>query len=222
MITNKVFNFLEELSINNNREWFQIHKSEYQVALKEVEETATEMITGLQKFDSRLVGLEAKKCIFRIYRDVRFSKDKVPYKDHFGVFISPGGKNSSVPGYYLHIQPGESFIGGGVWMPPANELFAIRQEIYYNYEQYLSITENSKFKDSFPTLDGTYKNIKAPKGFESDFEGIDILKNKCYFFAHNLSKEWLLKPNSTNEMIELMHTIYPFNQFLQQAIENIE
>lgn len=222
MITNNVFNFLEELSINNNREWFQIHKSEYQIALKEVEETATEIITGLQKFDPRLAGLEAKKCIFRIYRDVRFSKDKVPYKDHFGIFISPGGKNSSVPGYYLHIQPGESFLGGGVWMPPANELYAIRQEIYYNYEQYSSITGNPEFRKSFPQLDGTFKNIKAPKGFEPDFEGIETLKYKCFFFGHDLTKEWLLKPESTAEIIEKFHILLPFNQFLQQAIENIE
>lgn len=222
MITTNVFNFLEELALNNNREWFQIHKSEYQIALKEVEETASKIISGLQKVDSRLSGLDAKKCIFRIYRDVRFSKDKVPYKDHFGVFFSPGGKNSSTPGYYLHIQPGQSFLGGGVWMPPANELYAIRQEIYYNYEQFNSIIQKPDFKESFPQLDGTFKNIKAPKGFDPEFEGIDTLKYKCFFFGQDLSKEWLLKPNSTEAIIEKFQSLLPFNQFLQQAIENIE
>lgn len=220
MIALKTIEFLETLSENNNREWFNEHKSWYQESLKNVEETASFILTAIQKFDPRLAGVDVKKCIFRIYRDVRFSKDKAPYKTHFGVFFAPGGKNSFAPGYYFHLEPNQSFIGGGVWMPPAPELFAIRQEIYYNFEEFKKITNEGLFKDKYPVLDDTFKNVKAPKGFEADFEGIDIIKHKCFFYAHQLTKQELTSPNFDQNIVELLHTILPLNQFLQRSTES--
>ena len=219
MITIKTFEFLEELQKNNTREWFNEHKSWYQESLKNVEETASYILTSIQKFDSRLAGVDVKKCIFRIYRDVRFSKDKSPYKTHFGVFFAPGGKNSFAPGYYLHIEPNESFIGGGVWMPPTPELFAIRQEIYYNYDEFKKITNDANFKAKYPALEGSFKNVKAPKDFDANFEGIEIIKHKCFFYAHQLSKADLTSTTFDKNVVELLHTVFPVNQFLQRATE---
>jgi uncharacterized protein (TIGR02453 family) len=187
--------------------------------LKNVEETASFILTSIQKFDPRLAGVDVKKCIFRIYRDVRFSKDKSPYKTHFGVFFAPGGKNSFAPGYYLHIEPNESFIGGGVWMPPAPELFAIRQEIYYNYDEFKKITNEVNFKAKYPALEGSFKNVKAPKDFDANFEGIEIIKHKCFFFAHQLSKADITSTTFDKNVVELLHTVFPLNQFLQRATE---
>ena len=219
MLQNSTIEFLEALSVHNDREWFNEHKSWYQESLKDVETNAGLILSAIQKFDLRLLGVDFKKCIFRIYRDVRFSKDKSPYKTHIGVFFAPGGKNSSAPGYYLHIEPEKSFFGGGVWMPPTPELFAIRQEIYYNWEEFKKITNDKNFKDKFPSLDDTFKNVKAPKGFDADFEGIDILKNKCFFYGHELSKKDLTSPDFDQNILDLLQTIAPLNQFLQRATE---
>lgn len=217
MIHNSTLEFLSALTVNNDRAWFNENKSWYLESKLDVETAAGELLLALQKFDSRLVGIDLKKCMFRIYRDVRFSKDKSPYKTHIGVFFVPGGKNSTAPGYYLHIEPGKCMIGGGVWMPSTQELFAIRQEIYYNFEDFRKIIEEKNFKNKFPMLDGTFKNIKAPKGFEADFEGIDILKNKCFFFGKALSDQELTAPNFMDKAEEMLRLLLPFNQFLLNA-----
>lgn len=219
MINNKTLEFLEVLQKNNNREWFNENKSWYQESLKNIEEAAGMLLLAIQKFDPTMAGLDIKKCIFRIYRDVRFSKDKSPYKTHFGIFFAPGGKNSYAPGYYLHIEPEQSFIGGGVWMPPTQALFDIRQEIYYNFKEFTNITTNENFKSKFPTLDDTFKNAKTPKGFEPDFEGLEIIKHKCFFFSHTLSKKDLTSPNFIQDSADLLNILTPFNQFLARAAE---
>lgn len=220
MLRNSPIEFLKALTIHNDREWFNENKSWYLEAKSDVEAVAGQILTNIQKFDPRLMGTDLNKCIFRIYRDVRFSKDKSPYKTHFGIYFAPGGKNSTAPGYYLHIEPGECMIGGGVWMPSPQELFALRQEIYYNWEEFKGITQQPAFKANFPMLDDTFKNVKAPKGFEPDFEGIDILKNKCFFYGHRLSDEELSAPDFSRKVDEMLQILLPFNQFLLRALEN--
>ncbi len=221
MISTNSFNFLIDLTENNNREWFNLNKQRYTQALDEMIGVTSMLIHEIEKFDTSITGLEAKKCIFRIYRDVRFSKDKVPYKNHFGIFFSPNGKNSSMPGYYLHIQPDESFLGGGVWMPDAKELFATRQEIYYNYDTFRKIIDEPAFAKEFPELDHTHKNIKFPKGFDPTFEGVDIIKHKSFFFAQKFTNEQLMAPNAKEKVVELLKKIHPFNSFMRTAFEEI-
>lgn len=219
MISNNIINFLEELSRNNNREWFLAHHDAYQESLSEIKELTSTLLSEIQKIDKRLVGVNSKDCIFRIYRDIRFSKDKTPYKNHFGIYFAPGGKNSSKPGYYLHIEPNESFFGGGAWMSPTNELFAIRQEIYYNYLTYKTIVEEPDFANEFPNLDSTYINKKAPKGFDPNFEGIEILKHKSFFFFQKITNDELSSPHCKEKIVRLFQMLQPFNAFLNSAIE---
>ena len=140
MIQKPTIDFLKKIKTNNNRVWFEKNKSAFVAAKEDVEKNIDEIIVGIRKFDKRLpADLVAKKCVFRIYRDVRFSTDKRPYKNNLGASINPGGKMAVVPGYYIHIEPGRSFVGGGMWMPPAPELGKIRQEIDYNQKEFLKI-----------------------------------------------------------------------------------
>lgn len=142
----KTFAFLKALKKNNNRDWFNDHKSEYENAKDNVLGFIQELVVAFSTFDSSLRGLEAKDCLFRIYRDTRFSKDKTPYKTNLGASINAGGKKSMGPGYYVHLEPGGSFIAGGIWMPPADEVKKIRQEIDYNGKDLKKILTNLRSK----------------------------------------------------------------------------
>ena len=139
MINKNILLFLNELKNNNNRDWFHANKPKYNEAKVEFENYINNLIPEIGKFDNEIKHLEAKECIFRIFRDVRFSKDKSPYKPNFGAYIVKGGKKSGNAGYYLHIEPENSFLGGGIYMPPSNILKAIRIEIYENIDEFKSI-----------------------------------------------------------------------------------
>jgi uncharacterized protein (TIGR02453 family) len=130
-----VLTFLKDLEQNNNREWFNDNKKRYEESRDKVIFLTELMINEIGKFDSQVRGLSPKECVFRIFRDVRFSKDKRPYKTNFGSFICKGGRKSMNPGYYFHIQPGNSFIGGGIYMPPAVPLKAIRNFMAENADE---------------------------------------------------------------------------------------
>ena len=125
----KVIQFLNELSENNNREWFQKNKKWYDESREKVLFLTEVVINEIRKFDPDVPLLEPKDCLFRIFRDVRFSHDKSPYKTNFGSFIAKGGRKSSYAGYYFHIEPSGSFVGGGIYMPAAEPLKAIRDYI---------------------------------------------------------------------------------------------
>ena len=149
----QIFEFLTDLNQNNTREWFTENKDRYQEALEQFRELASSMIAGITSFDPSLDGIDAKQSIFRIYKDVRFSKDKSPYKTHFGCWMTKGGRKSTDAGYYFHLEPGKSFAAAGVWMPPAQQLKLIREEILYKPEAYLEIVikmrENKKIMPWF-------------------------------------------------------------------------
>lgn len=129
MINKTTLDFLTKLKKNNNRPWFDKNKDVYLKAKENFDGFITELLGAVAVFDSGIKGLEAKNCVYRIYRDIRFSKDKTPYKTYFSAGITPGGKNAYAPGYYLHVAPGKSVLAGGIWMPPPPQLNAIRQEI---------------------------------------------------------------------------------------------
>src|SRR5512136_197267 len=134
-----ILSFLEQLQENNNREWFQVNKILYEKAKAEFEEFINSLIPAIAKFDDSVRHVTAKDCIFRIFRDVRFAKDKSPYKTNFGAFMSKGGRKSHGPGYYFHLSPEECFLSGGVWMPAPDVMKKIRQEIYYNIAEFNGI-----------------------------------------------------------------------------------
>ena len=150
MLQSSTLKFLRQLSKNNNREWFNTNKHQYEAAKNDYEQFVDRLIPAIEKFDKSVRGLKAKDCSFRIYRDVRFSKNKAPYKTNFGAYIIAGGKKSMKPGYYFHVQPGgESFVAGGAYMPSSEVLAAIRQEIDYNLKEFEGILKSKTFSKIF-------------------------------------------------------------------------
>jgi len=210
-----VFNFLEQLSRNNNREWFNEHKALYQQAKEEVENIIRAVGQKLVEIDPALQGFtEPAQVLFRIYRDVRFSKDKQPYKTHFGCFFAAGGKQTAFGGYYLHLQPQNAFVSGGVWCPQPAVLKKIRQEIFYNTEDFLRILNAPAFKTFFPKLDEEDMLQRIPTGFPSDFEHGHLLKHKHYTVSSPLTDDVVLSDKFIPHVVKRFEALKPFNAFL--------
>jgi uncharacterized protein (TIGR02453 family) len=215
----KTFNFLKNIKSHNNREWFEKNKAHYLEAKEEHEQFIDKILKGIAKFDKKMnTDLKAKDCVFRIYKDIRFSKDKTPYKTNFGASMNPGGKKSLIAGYYLHIEPGGSFIAGGMWMPEPDMLNAIRQEIDYNPDPFFKILKSASFKKYFKGLDEEDKLKSAPKGFDKDHPHIEILKNKHFIVSHPLSDKALNEKNADAAIISGFKAMYPFLEYLRQAV----
>jgi uncharacterized protein (TIGR02453 family) len=214
-----IFKFLKALAKNNNREWFEKHKGEYLEAKDEFELFVTNLLHDMVKFEPALASLNPKKLTFRIYRDVRFSKDKRPYKTNMGATFSPGGKLMTSPGYYVHIEPGnKSFVAGGLYMPPPEHLTKIRQEIDYDPKGLEKILTEKKFKKLYKGFDEFDKLKTAPKGFAKDHPHLEWLKLKSfiattYFSDADVTSKTFLK--KTSEACQVMK---PLNDYLAEAI----
>ncbi len=218
MIRASTFSFLAELSANNEREWFQFNKARHDEARDNVLEFTAEVIRGLSETDKAIPpGLDPKNCVMRIYRDVRFSKDKTPYKTNFGAGISQQGKNFNGPGYYVHIHPEQSFIAGGCWLPESGLLKSIRQEIDYNGAEFRSIIKDKSFMDYFGNPETEYKLKTVPKGYSVDHPEIEYLKLKSFTFSHILRNSDLTGPGAVQKVVEGFAKLYPFMAFLRNA-----
>lgn len=219
MLRKSTLQFLKQLSKNNNREWFHANKHVYEEAKTDFENFIGELIKAISKFDKSISELKAKDCTFRIYRDVRFSKNKDPYKNNFGAYIAAGGKKSMKPGYYIHVQPnGKSFLAGGAYMPASSVLNAIRQEIDYNLKEFQDILKGKAFKKYFPKLEGdTVKT--TPKGYDKKHPAIDILRHKDFLAVHALSDEQLLAATAVTYLAKGCAAMKPFNDFLGRCYE---
>lgn len=211
--------FLKKLSKNNNRDWFEKNKSEYLEAKEQFEEFVTALLVSMTKFDGRLAGLNPKKLTFRIYRDVRFSKDKRPYKTNMGATFSPGGKLMNKPGYYLHIEPGnKSFVAGGLYMPATEDVAKVRQEIDYNGKKLEAIFKKSDFKKYYKGFDVFDQLKKAPKGYSPDHPHVEWLKMKSFIVTHNFKDADVLSKNFLKEATSAFKAMKTFNDFLDEAI----
>jgi uncharacterized protein (TIGR02453 family) len=215
----QVIQFLNELSENNNREWFQNNKKRYDESREKVLFLTEVVINEIRKFDPDVPFLEPKDCLFRIFRDVRFSNDKRPYKTNFGSYIAKGGRKSMHAGYYFHIEPLGSFAGGGIYMPAAEPLKAIREYIAENGEEFLSIINNKDFKKVYPEMMED-KLKTAPKGFSPDHEFINLLRYKSFAFSSQLDKSQILADNYIEQLVYSFKILQPVNQFLNDALEN--
>lgn len=214
-----ILKFLKALSKNNNRDWFDKHKADYLESKQYFEDFVSALLIELIKFDSGLKGLDPKKLPFRIYRDVRFSKDKRPYKTNMGAGFSPGGKMMQEPGYYLHIEPGnKSFVAGGMYMPDTANLAKIRQEIDYNFKNFEKVLKDKKFKTWFETLDDFDKLKTAPKGYPKDHPHIDLLRHKSYIASHHFSDKEVTDKKFLKKVAEGCKTLKPLNDFLSVAM----
>jgi len=215
---NVILSFLKAISKNNNREWFEKNKPKYLIAKTHFEDFLEGFHKELLTFDESLAGLNPRKMGFRIYRDVRFSKDKRPYKMNMGAGFSEHGKMDQEPGYYIHIEPGKSFIAGGLYMPDADKLSKIRQEIDYNTDVFLKILNDRKFKKLFPSLDDFDKLKTAPKGYPKDHPYIDLLKHKSYVVSHYFTDKEVLEKKFVKNAATVAKTLKPLNDFLRAAI----
>jgi len=213
----EVLNFLNTLKENNNREWFQANKHEYENAKSEFLSFVGELITGISKFDKSIENIIPKDCMFRIYRDTRFSSDKTPYKTNLGAFISKGGLKSQLPGYYIHIQSGECFASAGIYMPQPEALNKIRQEIFYHYNDFKSIIESTDFK-KYKLQFWEDKLKRPPKGFNPEFEGIEYLKMKSFVPYFEIADNELGDNNLVHKITGILQIMYPLNVFLTKAL----
>ncbi len=211
--------FLKKLKINNNREWFDSNKTEYLASKEIFEEFVSELIKGINKFDKKVsLDLKPKDCTFRIYKDVRFSKDKTPYKNNMSASINPGGKKSNIPGYYFHLEPEACFLAGGVYMPMPDVLKAIRQEIDYNPLPLINVLKSASFKKEFNGLDEEDKLKNPPKGFNKDHAHSEILKNRHFIVSQKFENKVILKKEGLIKTLDSFKAMYPFLDYLRKAI----
>lgn len=213
-----ILKFLKNITKNNNREWFEKNKPKYLETKLHFEDFLESLHKELLIFDDSLAGLNPRKQGFRIYRDVRFSKDKRPYKVNMGAGFSAHGKMDQEPGYYIHIEPGKSFVAGGIYMPDAERLSKIRQEIDYNAGDFVKILKDRKFKKLFPLLDDFDKLKTAPKGYAKDHPHLDLLKNKSFVVSHRFTDADVTSKAFIKKIANTCKTLKPLNDFLREAI----
>lgn len=219
MNTELILKFLKDLNKNNDRDWFEKNKQRYLDSKQAFEDVVTALLKEMQKFDEGLGNLEAKKLIFRIYRDVRFSKDKRPYKTNMGAGFSPNGKLVQEPGYYLHLEPGnKSFVAGGIYMPDATNLSKIRQEIDYNGDKVEKIVNQKKFKSLFDGFDEFDKLKTAPKGYPKDHPHLAWLQLKSFIVSRSFTDKEVADKSFIKIANETFKAIKPLNDFIKEAI----
>ena len=213
-LKNSTLLFLKDLHKNNNREWFNENKDRYLSANANVVDFVETLIEEIGKFDEQILRIDAKKALFRIYRDVRFSKDKSPYKTNFGAGLGMG-KSNRISGYYLHIEPGKSFLAGGVYQPEPSVLKEIRKEISTNAKEFQEILEQDDFRNNFRGLSVEQKLQRVPAGFEKDDPMAEFLKLKNFIVVHPVSNEALMKENTAKNFAQIYKSIKPLNDFLR-------
>lgn len=209
--------FLKKLKKNNNKEWFDKNKDEYLLAKAELEKCIGEVLS--YNFDEELAGLEPKKCIFRIYRDTRFSKDKIPYKLNMGASLTGGGKKMGRAGYYLHLEPGECFLGGGIYMPEPDALKKIRQEIDYNGKELNKILSAKSFTKYYDDIWREESLQRVPKGYEPEHEHADLLKLKHFIVLHSFDDKMILEKGFAKYVASALKEVKPLNKFLNRVFE---
>lgn len=215
MDTRRILNFLTALVQNNNREWFAEHKDEYLHCKEDFERFTDEWIMRMQEIDPTLRGLSHKDCIWRIYRDTRFSPDKTPYKNHFGAFLAQkGGKKSEYGGYYVHLQPDHCLFAAGMWCPEPELLKAVRTSLLDNYDEMEELMDSPLFKKYFTDFDTDYMLKKVPQGFPADAPHADWLKRKTFTLSRELTTDEVCSADFMDLVIDMCKAVKPINDFL--------
>lgn len=222
MLQSSTLKFLKDLQKNNNKPWFDAHRKLYEDAKNDFASFIQTVIDKYGKKDESIAHLKAKECMFRINRDVRFSKDKSPYKNNMGAYMNGSGKKAITGGYYFHCQPGQSFVGGGLWMPMPPELSKVRQEIDYNFDEFKKIIGSKKFKSVYGDLsrDAEYVLTRVPKGYEADNPATDYLKMKSFVATVSLKDADLTSKDLTKKVLTAFETLQPMLSFVNRSIQS--
>lgn len=210
--------FLRQLAENNNRDWFEANRDEYEQCRADFLKFTEILLKELMAFEPGFQHLEVKDCVFRIYRDVRFSKDKRPYKNHFGAYFAPGGRKSTKAGYYFHLEPdGKSMLAGGMYAPPAEDLKKIRQEIDYNGARLRGILAEPGFAKYYNGLSGEALKT-TPKGYPADHPDIGMIRHKDYTAVHLLDDMAVGRVMLLPHAVAVFRALKPLNDFLNAAV----
>lgn len=222
MLAPQTLKFLAQLKKNNNKPWFDAHRTQYEAARIDFSNFIQLVIDAVQQSDPTITGLTARDCQFRINRDIRFSKDKRPYKENFGAFICRGGRKSIYAGYYFHCAPGNSFMGGGLWMPEPANLKKVRQEIDYNWTDFQAILKDRRFKKTYGDLlkNDDLSLSNAPKGYEKDNPALSYLKLKSLIAETTVTDEEVMKSGLHKKTVRAFETLQPLLHFINNALSD--
>lgn len=224
MFTRESIQFLEDLKLNNATEWMHANKKRYEAYKKDYHHLIEKVLESMKPLDSSLEPLEVKNCTFRINRDIRFSKDKSPYKTNMGIWLSTNRNRKNGAGYYIHFEKGNSFIAGGIWCPEPEDLKKIRKEIAFFYEDLESVVQDQDFAKEYGTFDIEEGNVlkSAPKGYDSDHPAIEFLKLKSFTVSQKIDDQLFLEEDFASKIAQKLIHIKPLNEFLNRALETEE
>ncbi|MDR3297024.1 MAG: DUF2461 domain-containing protein [Prevotellaceae bacterium] len=219
MIQPSTLSFLRLLARNNNRDWFNAHRDDYLAAKADVEQLAAQLAIGINEFDRSIGDLAPDDCMFRIYRDTRFANDKTPYKTNFGAVVQRGGKKTAYACYYVHIEPNNCFLSGGIYMPAPPTLKAIRQSIADSYKEFSKLVKERNFKKYFTAIVPDSKLQRVPAGFDKDSPAAEYLKQRDFYVMRPVSSDELCSPAFLTETLQAFKSLMPLNRFFNEAID---
>lgn len=221
MLQSSTIKFLKDLKKNNSKEWFDKNRKVYEAAKEDFNNLVQTVIDKYSVRDEELASLNVKDCVFRINRDVRFSKNKAPYKTNMGGHFNRGGKKSIYAGYYFHLEPGESFVGGGLWMPEPEVLKKVRQEIDYSFDEFKGIVGNKKFKSTYGDLytEEGVKLSRPPKGYDDANPAVEFIKLKSFLAMQPITDAELTDKNLVKKITAAFDVLQPMVKFINRSLE---
>lgn len=220
MLSKETLQFLDDLKANNNRDWFLENKKRYEAFKNDYQKLVADLLDVMKPLDPSLEMLEVKNCMFRINRDIRFSKNKTPYKSHLGIWLSSGAKDQNRSGYYIHLEKGASFIAGGLYCPESEDLKKMRKEIAYFHDDIEAILEEKDFKREFNDFDRNEKNTlkNPPRGYEKEHPAIELLKLKSFESSQKIDFSAVSKKDFVSVMSQKLIALKPLNDFINRAL----
>lgn len=210
--------FLRDIAVHNNREWFHEHREEYDAARAAFESMVAELIARITVFDPAVQYLGVGDCTYRFYRDTRFSPDKSPYKRHFGAYINAKGKKAFQGGYYFHLEPENCMLAGGSYCLPSDVLRAVRQSVCEQPEEFHAIVGSEPFHTLFPVIGETHVKT-VPKGFPKDFPYPEYIRCKDYSCFHPVPESFFTSADWLERSAEVFQVMKPFLDFVNAAID---
>ncbi len=216
-----ILDFLTDLSKNNDRDWFHAHKERYDMAIELFRSEVSALISGCSRFDGSVAHLRPQDCIYRIYRDIRFSPDKTPYKRHFSAYIAmQGGRKSLLGGYYIHLEPGVCSVGGGIYCPDTEMLRKIRRQIVDHYDELEAIVDDKLFVKEFGKLYSPEQLKRMPLGFPADAPGGDYLKYKHFLVEKSYTDREVQEAGFVERVIESFKIMHPMLNFFNEPLQD--